>query len=234
MLEDGGEPAMVLREANAWHALRRPLCDGGPFVRMPSGCPERACASTSQSQYGAARSARSAGGVTLGQLRALAAHVNRRCRKEGWTSFRKVGIALRAPRRAGRHSSPLLTAHAGEAVACGRLDVRRVRARDNTSDPRAKMLVCRVRRSIASGVLLVGQAAFAKRSRPLATPASFHSPRSQRLQFVVTHWWGQPFLQLVAALEQHASDHRLDPTGTVYWLAALAINPHRLTNDDEG
>jgi Ca2+-binding EF-hand superfamily protein len=43
-------------------------------------------------------------------------------------------------------------------------------------------------------------------------------------RWFVSHWWGQPTVELKHCLEQHALDRSLDINSTAYWLSAFAIS----------
>ena len=59
----------------------------------------------------------------------------------------------------------------------------------------------------------------------VASDAAAQSPR-----WFVSHWWGHPFEQTLACLEQHAADHGYDDE-MAYWVCAFAINQHDVSDD---
>ena len=118
-------------------------------------------------------------GITLAQLRALGAHVTRRCRKEAWVDVRGVKLSPAA-----------VSLHDVCAYVTKPATIRRK---------------CSYVELIAAG--------------------------EQKSKYFVSHWWGQPILQLIGALEQHAKDRRLDINSTIYWVGALALNTY---SEEEG
>eukprot|EP00930_Biecheleria_cincta_P013440 TRINITY_DN11974_c0_g1_i1.p1 TRINITY_DN11974_c0_g1~~TRINITY_DN11974_c0_g1_i1.p1 ORF type:complete len:685 (-),score=89.45 TRINITY_DN11974_c0_g1_i1:144-2147(-) len=46
--------------------------------------------------------------------------------------------------------------------------------------------------------------------------------------WLVSHWWGEPVLDFITCLSQHAEDHVLSSTDSPYWVCAYANNQHRL------
>ena len=49
-------------------------------------------------------------------------------------------------------------------------------------------------------------------------------------RWFVSHWWGEPVVQFLACLEQHAADHGLE-ADAAYWVCAYANNQHALEDD---
>ncbi|CAB9519843.1 expressed unknown protein [Seminavis robusta] len=52
----------------------------------------------------------------------------------------------------------------------------------------------------------------------------------QNHMYLVSHWWGEPVVEFVNCLTQHAFDRNL-PDTTSYWVCAYAINQHQLGSE---
>merc|ERR1719487_2171218 len=55
--------------------------------------------------------------------------------------------------------------------------------------------------------------------------------RAQTPNWFVSHWWGEPVLDFIACVEQHAKVRALKPEDAVYWVCAYANNQHKLDSD---
>ena len=55
--------------------------------------------------------------------------------------------------------------------------------------------------------------------------------RAQTPKWFVSHWWGEPVLDFIACVEQHAKVRALKPEDAVYWVCAYANNQHKLDSD---
>ena len=53
---------------------------------------------------------------------------------------------------------------------------------------------------------------------------------AQPPKWFVSHWWGEPVLDFIACIGQHALDHGLGDD-TSYWVCAYALNQHKLGID---
>ena len=52
--------------------------------------------------------------------------------------------------------------------------------------------------------------------------------RAQTPTWFVSHWWGEPVMDFIACVEEHAKVRRLDPEEAVYWVCALVGKIHVL------
>ena len=52
--------------------------------------------------------------------------------------------------------------------------------------------------------------------------------QAQKPRWFVSHWWGNPVINMIKCLEQHAADRQLDIEITAYWVCAYANNQHAL------
>ena len=46
--------------------------------------------------------------------------------------------------------------------------------------------------------------------------------RAQTPKWFVSHWWGEPVLDFILCLEEHAKVRGLDPEEAVYWVSAYS------------
>ena len=49
--------------------------------------------------------------------------------------------------------------------------------------------------------------------------------RAQTPNWFVSHWWGEPVMDFIACVEEHAKVRALDPAKAVYWVCAYAAFP---------
>ena len=49
--------------------------------------------------------------------------------------------------------------------------------------------------------------------------------RAQTPKWFVSHWWGEPVMDFIACVEEHAKVRALDPEKAVYWVCAYAAFP---------
>ena len=54
----------------------------------------------------------------------------------------------------------------------------------------------------------------------LVAPAGI---RAQTPKWFVSHWWGEPVVDFIACVKEHAKVRGLDPEEAVYWVCTYAI-----------